>query len=253
MHWELWDIGSGNLVEDFATEDEALHAVREILAVNRPDFIDFLALGVMYDEGEPRDEELPSVLRGAELQARLAEIAQEAVTDTARKMHKRIMTWMAEERWSVRDVSNPDWPLSVIVTLEGGQSVDIFQHRDYVDRITVAQHWNFDEEFRNRFLKLSDRVQRDVIHDIYRDVNMSGLDLARLGIPPTEIRYGAFIYPDGLTKDALIQKMLLVVRMHALTMRTFGRAFAEAGHSSEAASNLLHLVPVAGGPQAAAS
>jgi hypothetical protein len=36
--------------------------------VNRPDYIHDLALSAMYDEGESRDEELPPVLRGAELQ-----------------------------------------------------------------------------------------------------------------------------------------------------------------------------------------
>jgi hypothetical protein len=163
--------------------------------------------------------------------------------ETARKVHRRIRTWMMEEHWAVRDVSSPEFPLSLIVTLEGGHTVDIFQHKNNTNRIVVAQQWGFEKALIERFSTLPEKIQRGTIDDIYRDVMISGLDLSHLGIPLAGMRYVACIYFDGLTKDALIQKMLLVVRMYELTRRTFARAFADAGQSLEPASPLLQFLP----------
>ena len=44
MYWELWDTETSNLVATFATEDEALASIRDILEVNTPDYVDFLVL-----------------------------------------------------------------------------------------------------------------------------------------------------------------------------------------------------------------
>lgn len=34
VHYELWDIETRNMLEDFATESEALAAARELIALN---------------------------------------------------------------------------------------------------------------------------------------------------------------------------------------------------------------------------
>ncbi len=67
MHYQLWDVDSGNLIETFPSEAEAIQGVRELLAVNAPDLAQSLALGAMYDEGEPGTRDLPPVLEGDEL------------------------------------------------------------------------------------------------------------------------------------------------------------------------------------------
>ena len=67
MHWELWDTESGNLVEEYETEEEGLCGARDVLAVNAPDFAEHLVLGAVRDEGESTPTGLPPVLRGAAL------------------------------------------------------------------------------------------------------------------------------------------------------------------------------------------
>src|SRR5687768_4300370 len=114
MHWELWDTGSNNLVETFDSEAEALQGVREILAVNRPDFIDDLVLGVAYAGNEPQPVELSPVLRGATLQARLAEAVQGAVLARSRAAQEQIKTWLAEENWHVEQVPTSPESFNVV-------------------------------------------------------------------------------------------------------------------------------------------
>ena len=54
MFYVLWDVETGNVVGDFATEDEALAVVRELLDENAPDYVDALSLGRTDDDGGTR-------------------------------------------------------------------------------------------------------------------------------------------------------------------------------------------------------
>jgi hypothetical protein len=65
MWYELWDTESGNLVEDFAEEGEALAAVRQYAALNTPAYPRALALACRSHEGGTT-----WVASGAELAAR---------------------------------------------------------------------------------------------------------------------------------------------------------------------------------------
>lgn len=54
MFYVLWDVETGNIVGDFATEAEALSVVRELLDDNAPDYADALTLGCTADDGTSR-------------------------------------------------------------------------------------------------------------------------------------------------------------------------------------------------------
>lgn len=69
MHYELWDVESGNLVGEYDTEEEALVTVRRIVASGWG--ADRLALALEYDDYDlGDDEDLPPVLHGTALAAR---------------------------------------------------------------------------------------------------------------------------------------------------------------------------------------
>ena len=80
MTYELWHTGSGNFLEDFESEEEALAAIRDYLRANGPDMVDDLALGAVPSTGLTGSAETPPFLRGAELLARI-----EAALPTAPK------------------------------------------------------------------------------------------------------------------------------------------------------------------------
>jgi hypothetical protein len=75
MIWEVWDAVSGNALADFATEAEALAAVRSLVEDGwQVDHILF-----MVDDPAWADEDVPQAITGAEL-ARLAGIVTEGPT-----------------------------------------------------------------------------------------------------------------------------------------------------------------------------
>jgi len=71
MIYELWDVQSGNLIEEFGTESEALAAVQGYLDANGPDLLDDLALNPVPSTGLVGATALPPVLKGMELLRRL--------------------------------------------------------------------------------------------------------------------------------------------------------------------------------------
>jgi hypothetical protein len=260
MHWELWDTKSRNLVEEFDSEEEALLGVQDLLTVNSPDYVDFLALGVMYDEGESREMELPPALRGEELRARLAECAAPAVADeAARAVHARIRKWLAEESWTVEDMPVPPGSFNVVATLRDGRAINIFQHKDHLDHITMSLRGLHDGGVRQAIGQLPEDDLRDSVWSIYRDVSMMGVECYGLDTPITEMMLRTYVYFDGLTKDALMHRILLVNRAYTLAMRTFVRALEASGRSgdlalsSEDLRRFMRPVSQANGPLTVAS
>lgn len=75
MFYELWDVKSGNIINTYDTEDEALTIVRDLVAINGPEYAVALALGLEDDE-----ENTTLVAKGAEL-ARRAQHATPGVQD----------------------------------------------------------------------------------------------------------------------------------------------------------------------------
>lgn len=75
--YELWSMSSGNLLDDFETEDEALATIGELIVMNGPGTTDQLALTHVDDEGQSRTVALGSALE---------QLVQSKVFDPARRL-----------------------------------------------------------------------------------------------------------------------------------------------------------------------
>jgi hypothetical protein len=260
MHWELWDNDTANLVDTFETEDEALQGVRDLLAVNTPDYVEELSLGAMYDEGESPDVELPPVLNGEILKARLAEMTQDAAADASRAVHEQIRKWLAEENWHVEDVPVPPESFNVVALQRDGRAVNIFQGNDHLDHVTLSLRGLHDLGIRQVISRLPESDLRDVLWTIYRDVSMMGVECYGLDTPVNEMVLRTSLYFDGLSKDVLMQRIHLVNRAYRLAIRTLVHALEARSHTDEnilspdELTKIRHLPPAAGdGPLTVAS
>jgi hypothetical protein len=54
MAYDLWDVESGNIVNTFETERDALAVVRTLLDLNGPEYVQALSLGHEDDDGSMR-------------------------------------------------------------------------------------------------------------------------------------------------------------------------------------------------------
>jgi hypothetical protein len=73
MFYELWDLQSGNIINTYDTEDEALDVVRELVAQNGLDYARALSLSV-----EDDDENLSLIAKGMSL-AQRARVLRDAI------------------------------------------------------------------------------------------------------------------------------------------------------------------------------
>lgn len=153
--------------------------------------------------------------------------------DATRAVHEQIRRWLAEEGWHIRDVDDPQSRFNVMVTLDGADAVNIYQYRRHVDHLTIHRHVLLDDTARAYFARLPIQSQRDVGRQIFRDMSLMGLEVEDLQSHPLEMRYRSVIYFDGLTKQSLVQSILLVMRANTLSLRTIADALEDAGLAAE--------------------
>jgi hypothetical protein len=230
MHWELWETGGNNLVDEFDSEDEGLQAVRDMLAINKPDLVDKLVLAAMYDEGEPEERELPPALHGEALKARLAELAREDVVEAAHKVHEQIRTWLAEEGWQIDTVPVPPDCFNIVGTHKDGRAINILQPSVARDHVAISLKWSRDR-VHQIIGPLTDDEAREVMWNIYRDALLMGVDIYDTDRPSEAMLLRTHLYFDGATKQMLMDKIQLVNRAYALAMRTSLRALEAPGRA----------------------
>jgi len=149
----------------------------------------------------------------------------------ANDVHEKIRRWLAQEGWSVRDVDDPRSSFNVMVALKGTPGINIFQLHDHVDHITLSEHWVYPGDVRLLLGRLSDEQLREVVWNIYRDVSMMGIEFLGFDTPSTEMTLRSYVYFDGLTKDALVQRILMTIRGIMLAGRALVRALEGQGHA----------------------
>jgi hypothetical protein len=250
MYWALWETGGHNLVAEFDSEREGLQAIHEMLAVNKPGLVDMLVLVAMYDEDEPQGAELPPALTGDALHARLADLLQETTAEASRKVHERIRKWLSEEGWEIQDVADPNKSLNLLVTVENGARANIYQGALSSDRVTIAIRWTFESKFRSEIAALPSKTQVELIKKMYRDSALLDVQFEGFDLPPHDLRYFAFIYFDGLTKDLFVNRIRRVFRAVTLAMWDVARALEDASGTPDVNIRFLHVVRGMGGESA---
>jgi hypothetical protein len=218
--------------------------LREVVVPLRNDFADYAArmgdaVGTLARVEDRSELDVYEDLRalGAKIESGTQEDAEPsppAIDEATRAVHERIRTWLAEEGWQVRDINDPQARFNVLVTLPNdSESVNIFQYRDHMDHITLSQHCVFDEQSRLEIAHLPLAVQRDAVLRIRRDASLLGVDLTGLTVPPSELTIRTTIYFDGLSKDALVQRIRLTIRALFFSLETFVLALNAAGDAGE--------------------
>ena len=141
MHYELWAVDAGNLIGDFATEDEALALVRDLLANGWS--ADTLGLCLDWDDGEEGDDALlPPALYGSALAALSAGSHDEierrpgVIGGSACIRGTRIPIWLLEQARRL-GTSEPEI-LAAYPSLRaddlGNAWAYVWRHRDEIDR-----------------------------------------------------------------------------------------------------------------------
>jgi hypothetical protein len=242
--------------------------LREIAVPMRRDFADYAArmgdaVGTLARAEDRSELDVYEDLRAldAKLESGIldAEPSPPAVDEATRAVHERIRKWMAEEGWDVRDVGDPGSSFHVVVMLETGLGIKIFQLMNDIDHITLSYHWSYPDDVQGIIGGLPKGDLRDAVWNIYRDVSIMGVEFTGLDTPSTEMTLQTYVYFDGLTKDTLVQRIRLTIRALMLAGRTLRRALEAQGRSDEQAPSeeilekIVRFIPSSDHPLTAAS
>ena len=145
------------------------------------------------------------------------------VDDATRAVHQRIRRWLAEEGCQIQDIRNPNSLFYIAVRLQGGQGIRMLQSVTDLDRIVIAQQVLLSADSQVALAQIPPTDLNDLVWGLRRDATMAGVDLEGLESPLQALWHLASVYFDGLTKDTLFQRIMLVVRAAALSAHTLAR------------------------------
>lgn len=149
------------------------------------------------------------------------------------KVKNNIQKWLLEDGYQIELQPDKNSLFRFIATDMIGIKTLIFQPNLMTDQILVAAGINFDDNQQNLFQTLENKDRVDFLWDLR--FGLLNLDVGFNGItvPLKGIEISKPIYYDGLTKDALLQKLTTVKRGVLFTMWTFDRKFGEAKPKSD--------------------
>lgn len=221
MHWELWDTGSGNLIESFSSEEDGLMGIRELLAINEPSFIDDLALGAVWDECESAANPLPPTLEGEALVARLRAPADGAVHPEAAppadgspllQTPDQIGVWASILGYHVDRMDDPNAVFNLAVREPEGLAVHVAQMRGREDLILIAGSVAFDDANSARLQRLAPDRRAAFLWELRLELLKMGVQFYGIELPIHRVGISAPIYEDGLTRDAFVERLFRVKR-----------------------------------------
>lgn len=143
--------------------------------------------------------------------------------------HKRarIQEWMMSAGWRINDAQslgiNTAW---VIGGLHASQiNVAVAQPAPHPDLLAIEAGVTVTEDVRKQFEAMSVSDKNEMLWDLKKGLLFMSLEFNGLGEPLGLIRISQFIYDDGLTKDAFLNRLHRVKDGAFFVLASIGRRF----------------------------
>lgn len=149
------------------------------------------------------------------------------------KVKSNIQKWLLEDGYKIESQPDQNMLFRFIVTDKSGIKTIIAQPMLILDQVVIGAGINVDNTQQSLLQTLENKERLDFLWDLRfglldLDVGFQGISLPLKGIEISKT-----IYYDGLTKDALLQKVSNVRRAVIFAMWTFDRKFGEAKPKSD--------------------
>jgi hypothetical protein len=154
-------------------------------------------------------------------------------TSDCEKVKSNIQKWLLEDGYKIESQPNQDTLFRFVATDRTGIKTIIVQPKLMLDQIVIGAGIQFDNAQQSALQTLENKNRLDFLWDLRfgllnLDVGFNGVAMPLKGIEITKT-----IYYDGLTKDALLQRVSNIKRAVIFTMWTFDRKFGEAKPKSD--------------------
>lgn len=122
----------------------------------------------------------------------------------------KIQNWLMSEGWQIAEQTHPDMTWLIRAEDTGGRRILVGQSKAREGLIHLEARVNIEEEYRQKFESLPEDKRRKILWDLRFRLLQINVDFAGVAEPIGAVVLTQRIYLDGLTKDAFIQRFLMI-------------------------------------------
>jgi hypothetical protein len=122
----------------------------------------------------------------------------------------KIQNWLMSEGWQIAEQAHPNMSWLVRAEDAGGRRILVGQSKAREDLIHLEARVNIEDDYRQRFESLPEDERRKILWDLRFRLLQMNVDFAGVAERLEAVVLTQRIYLDGLTKDAFIQRFLIV-------------------------------------------
>ena len=122
----------------------------------------------------------------------------------------KVQKWLMSEGWQISEQTHPDMAWLIRADDAGGRRILVGQTKARQDHIHLEAVVDVSEEHRKMFESLPEERRREILWNLRFQLLFMNVDFAGVADPMQAVVLTQRIYLDGLTKDAFIQRFLVV-------------------------------------------
>lgn len=122
----------------------------------------------------------------------------------------RIQNWLLSEGWNLAEQAHPELTWLIRAEDGGGRRILVGQNKVRPDLIHLEARVNIAEEHRSKFESLPEEKRRENLWKLRFRLLMMNVEFIGVTEPMQAVLLTQRMYLDGLTKDAFIQRFLVV-------------------------------------------
>lgn len=128
-------------------------------------------------------------------------------TETTRD---KVQKWLMSEGWQIAEQSHPDMSWLIRAEDAGGRRILVGQNKARQDLIHLEAAVDLSDDYRKMFEGIPEDRRREILWNLRFQLLFMDVDFAGVADPMQAVVLTQRIYLDGLTKDAFIQRFLVV-------------------------------------------
>ena len=126
------------------------------------------------------------------------------------QIRDKVQKWLMGEGWQISEQSHPDALWLIRAEDAAQRRILIGQNKARPDQLHLEARVNLAEEHRKLFETLPQAKRREILWELRFRLLSMNVDFAGVAEPMQAVVLTQRIYADGLTKDAFLQRFLMV-------------------------------------------
>ena len=122
----------------------------------------------------------------------------------------KVQNWLMSEGWQISEQTHADFAWLIRAEDAGGRRIAVGQNKARQDHLHLEAAVDSSDEYRKMFANLPEDKRREILWKLRFQLLLMNVDFTGVAEPMEVVVLTQRIYLDGLTKDAFIQRFLMV-------------------------------------------